>query len=150
MPDIGIRWIGVLLLVSTVSANTQAGIYQWRDENGKLHFSDKKPEKQKAKESSADIKSVNVDNSGEQRRKLGEVFQGETPQERAYRERQQAQQSQQKQQFQQRCNEAREYLTALQGRMYYVRDDGSTYDISEKEREKRASKLQAEIRRYCR
>ncbi|MES9851424.1 MAG: trypsin-like peptidase domain-containing protein [Candidatus Thiodiazotropha sp. L084R] len=40
-----VKWISIfLVLVVAVSAQVQGGVYRWKDANGKLHFSDRKPE----------------------------------------------------------------------------------------------------------
>lgn len=54
------HFLGLLLLsLLSISATTYAEMYQWHDENGKLHFSDKKPIHLEAK-----IKDVKVENTG--------------------------------------------------------------------------------------
>ncbi|MBM95792.1 MAG: hypothetical protein CMI09_08090 [Oceanospirillaceae bacterium] len=42
--------IGLLAIGLLISGLTQAEVYQWRDENGNLHFSDEPPENQKSEQ----------------------------------------------------------------------------------------------------
>lgn len=141
-----------ILLVSLAlvpALATAAEIYQWRDANGKLHFSDKKPNTRPAQEISASLDELNMDESTDEREKLGRLFKPEMAAERALREREARQGAQREEQHQERCDQARKHLKALQRPVYFVRDDGSSYTISEVERRQKEADLAAEIREYC-
>ena len=139
--------VGCFLL--SLALGVDAEIYQWRDASGKLHFSDKKPPRQAAEEIATDLQPVNVDDSGAERARLERLFKPETAAERAVQQRQAQLQKQQQSYAQQRCEQARTYLAALQGRVSFVRDDGSSYTISEAERRQQAAAMEAQIREYC-
>lgn len=144
-----IRMGGVLLTAWCLAVPAAAEIYQWRDASGKLHFSDKKPKKQSAEEISSRLGDVNTDDSTGEREKLERLFKPETAEEKALRQSQAQQQAQRDQRHQQQCDKARSYLDALQGRVTFVRDDGSTYTITEAERKQKEAQMQAQIQEYC-
>jgi hypothetical protein len=138
----------ILLLVAALGARGE--IYRWVDEQGNLHFSDKKPEDQAAaKEISGELRPLNSDTSTAETGKLKQVFQGETPEEKAYQQRQQAQQQQQKKARQQACQQARNKLSILRGRVVFLDSNGRDMEVTEDERQQRANKLAEEIRHYC-
>jgi len=139
----------VSLLLAGVSGPVSAEIYQWRDANGKLHFSDKKPKQQAAKDISHTVGDINVDESALEREKLERLFKPETPEEKALRQKEAGRQAYREEKQQKQCDQARKYLDALQGPVYFVREDGSSYDISESERRQREQALKAKIRQYC-
>lgn len=144
-----VRNSALLLTALCLCLPAGAEIYQWRDASGKLHFSDKKPEKQAAEEISAQLDPLNNDDSTAEREKLGRLFKPETAGEKDMRQRDAQQQAQLEQQYEQRCDRARTYLDALRGRVTFVRDDGTTYTITEAERRQKEGEVQAQIRQYC-
>lgn len=144
-----LRWGGLWLAIGCLAVPASAEIYQWRDASGKLHFSDKKPKQQAAEEISAQLGELNMDDSSGERKRLERLFKPETAAEKALHQREAQQQAQREQQHQQRCDKARNYLEALRGRVTFVRDDGSTYTITEAERRQEEAAVQAQIREYC-
>ncbi len=139
----------VPVILSGLPPASAATIYQWRDENGKLHFSDKKPKHQPAQDISGTVGNVNVDDSGAERAKLQRLFKPATAEEKALQRRQQQQAAQQARQRRTQCDKARRYLAVLRGPVYFSREDGSTYDISEDERRQRVAEVEAQIRANC-
>lgn len=140
--------LGGVWLVS-MAPPVAAEIYQWRDADGKLHFSDKKPKQQQAQDISHTVADTNVDESGVERKKLERLFKPETSEEKAMRQKEAGRQAYREEKQQQQCEEARKYLEVLKGPVYFVREDGSSYDISEAERRQKEEKLEAQIRQYC-
>ncbi|MGH1374142.1 MAG: DUF4124 domain-containing protein [Cellvibrionaceae bacterium] len=137
------------LMAVSASVTVSGEVYQWRDENGKVHFSDKKPKQQKAKDISESVESVNVDQSQAERDKLGRIFKPETAEEKALKQRKAAQEHNDKVRNAQRCAKAKKGLEILRGPVYFTRDDGSTYDISLEEQARRVAKLERDIRKNC-
>ncbi len=135
-------WIG--------SLGVSAEVYQWRDENGKVHFSDKKPKQQKVNDISESVESVNVDESRQERDKLGRLFKPETAEEKAHKQRKAAQEHNNKIRREQRCAKAKKGLEILRGPVYFTREDGSSYDISTEEQARRVAKLERAIQKNCR
>lgn len=83
-------------------------IYRWIDDQGKTHFSDKKPEAAHAAENiSKQLRPLNSDSSASETEKLQQVFQGETAEEKAYHQQQQSRQRQQDNVRQRACLQAK-------------------------------------------
>ncbi|MBL4567835.1 MAG: DUF4124 domain-containing protein [Porticoccus sp.] len=138
--------LGLLIAASTHSV---AGIYRWTDAQGKTHFSDQPPEEQVAAEVSNQLSPINQDSSTQEIQKLQQVFQGETPEEKAFQQQQKAQQQQRDQKTNKNCLQAKQKLRTLQGPVYFVDKNGDEITVSEEEREKRAQKLEKQILNYC-
>jgi hypothetical protein len=136
-----------MLILSTPSLSE---IYRWVDNQGKVHFSDKKPPSTEAAEDiSGQLQPLNSDSSASETAKLQQVFQGETPEEQAYRQQQQAQQQQQEDLREQGCQKARQQLSILRGRVAFIDPDGKEVVITEEERARRADELDRQIRQHC-
>jgi hypothetical protein len=82
---------GILLAVAS-----SAEVYRWTDEHGRVHFSDKPPRDQQAENISDETRSVNVDTSSAERKKLNQLFAPETAEEKRLRETRSAAQAQQR------------------------------------------------------
>ncbi|WP_439133136.1 DUF4124 domain-containing protein [Pseudomaricurvus sp.] len=139
----------LLGLLVMLCGSVSAEIYQWRDASGKLHFSDKKPKQQAAKDISHTVSDINMDDSAVEREKLERLFKPETPEEKALRQKEAGRQANREEKQQKQCEQARNYLDALKGPVYFVREDGSSYDISETERQQRVAALEGQIKRHC-
>ncbi|GAB3113045.1 DUF4124 domain-containing protein [Aestuariicella hydrocarbonica] len=139
-------WVAVLPCLPALAS---AEVYQWRDANGQLHFSDKKPSVAGVQAMTHRVNATNVDDSGREREKLGRLFKPETAAEKTHRLQAQERQARQGLERQQQCDSAREYLAVLQGRVYFVREDGSRYDISEAERAQQVVKMESIINQNC-
>ena len=137
------------LAVCLGAASVEAEVYQWRDENGKIHFSDTKPKQQQAKDISHTVEQVNVDESSAERAKLQQLFKPETEEEKAMKREKAARKARQKAERKKQCAKAREELRILRGPVYFVRDDGSTYDISKAEQARRVADYESQIRKHC-
>lgn len=138
-----------ILLAGLLVLPATAEVYQWRDADGKVHFSDKKPQTRPAQVISASLQPLNLDESSTERQKLERLFKPETAAEKALREREAGEQAQRTRLRDERCTEARNYLQALQGPVFFVADDGSSYTISEAERQQQAAELAAQMREHC-
>jgi uncharacterized membrane protein YhiD involved in acid resistance len=140
----------IALGVGLMSIAVNAEVYQWRDANGKLHFSDKKPKQQDSEDISASVKAVNIDDSGEERAKLEQLFKPETAEEKALKQQKNAEKRQQQAQMKRRCEKAKKTLEILKGPVYFTRQDGSSYDVSVDEQARQVAKLEKKIRQNCR
>ena len=69
----------ILVLLLCLTPLSQAAIYRWVDESGKVHFSDKQPENNAtAQDISGQLRPLNNDSSTTETEKLKTVFPGET------------------------------------------------------------------------
>lgn len=139
----------VALATGTLPAMSMAEIYQWRDEQGRVHFSDKKPENASAKDISDTLTPANVDQGHQHTQDLRGAYRGKTDAEIKYEQRKAYQQEEARHKLQVYCDKARRRLETLQGPVYFEREDGSTYTVSEKEREKMAQDYRAKVRKHC-
>lgn len=141
----------VTVLGIALSLQAAAEIYRWTDENGRTHFSDKPPRDRQAENISQKVDSVNLDSSGEERKKLNRLFAPETPEEKERRlQRKQAEASERERQ-QQLCAQAREELRFFrEERFYWVDEQGGASNASEEERQQVVTGLTDAIQRHCR
>src|SRR4051812_22157077 len=107
--------LGFLGFLGLFSCVVQAEVYRWTDSAGKVHFSDKKPA-EKAENISAKIKQQNIDTSTAEREKLETIFRKENDADRAYKR----QQEQKPLAEIRQCQEAREYLKVIDGRVQFL------------------------------
>ncbi|NIB39597.1 DUF4124 domain-containing protein [Pseudomaricurvus alkylphenolicus] len=138
-----------VLLVLLPGAAIKAEVYRWVDDQGRVHYSDKRPSQAEAEDISDDLKPVNVDESNRERTKMERLFRKKTDAELAHEQQQQQQQQLQRQKHENQCERARRALKGMQGRVVFRRADGSEEVVSEKERERRAEAFRQQIQQHC-
>ncbi|GAB2190351.1 DUF4124 domain-containing protein [Sessilibacter sp. MAH1] len=137
-----------IAITTSFQAWSQGGIYRWVDENGKVHYSDKKPDDKKAKDvKEEDIGPVNV-TEAQPASEFGTAL-PETPQERAVAQQAEREKQRERALRQQDCSKARVELKKIQGPVVFKDKDGTVYDVSEEERARREQKLKQAIDKYC-
>lgn len=147
MKNNGLRIVVYLMLCLGVAAPLNAELYKWTDENGKIHYSDRKPATQtNAREISRELTPINIDDSGAQRQALGNVF----PKASESRQRLDDKQRKRQDSRSEACENARNYLRKINRRVRFVDKDGEPVKVSEAERKARVVKLQAQIKKNCR
>jgi len=139
---------GVLLLLGS-TAQVNAEVYQWRDAEGKVHFSDKKPASTDVEDISGSLEHTNVEQSGEQRKRLNRLFVKETAEERQLKEAQARNGQTAQAQQEKLCREAQHRLKILRGRVVFPDGKGGYVSTSEAERERRAGEMQQQVTRLC-
>lgn len=140
----------LLVLLLCLIPLSQAAIYRWVDENGKVHFSDKQPENNAtAQDISGELRPLNNDSSTTETEKLKAVFQGETPEEKAFNSRQQLEHEKQRLLKQQACQKARNQLSIMRGRVAFEDAEGHEIIISEEERQQQAKRLERQVELRC-
>lgn len=140
---------GIITYGATINTSSYAEVYQWTDENGKVHFSDRKPTKVASKNISESVKQNNIENSQDSTHQLEQIFTKKTPGETEYEQKKRQEQQHQAQQWESRCREAKQRLRNLKGPVYFVDEEGNEYDISEKERQQKVKDFEAQIQQYC-
>lgn len=130
------------LLLASVTASAE--VYRWTDKDGKLRYSDKKP-KVAAEDITATVNKQNIDNSGEEHKKLETIFRKENDADRAF----QAQQDQPSAEKIERCEAAKDRLFKLEGPVNFVDKEGKSVKVSEKERERRAVEMRKFLADKC-
>ncbi len=138
----------IIAVITSLLANTShAEVYKWVDENGKTHFSDRKPETDNASEVSDDLKNVNVTQS-EPVQEFGEQH-PETDAEKQVRRQKEREKLRAAANREKQCSIARTRLKKISGPVYFQRPDGSTFEITEEERAKKEQQLSQAIKRFC-
>lgn len=136
----------IALSVLAISASAQA-LYRWVDADGKVHFGDRPPAEANAESLDGQLKPVN--GADPTRRQDFPDTSRSQEIEREYAARKESRQSRSLQQQQVACNQARRQLQILQGRVYFVDENGVESRISERQRQQEAQKLEAQIRQHC-
>lgn len=139
-----------IILVSGHSA-TQAGIYKWKDADGKVHFSDQAPAQHKAQKIDIDASPAEVDPELEQYRQRNRALLKVWDTERNQKQQQQAEKRQQLAQRRQRCAKVqREYAASRRaGYLFVPRKDGDRDIYSDDQRAKYEQRLSAYLRKKC-
>ena len=140
--------IALVFLIFT-SSFCMAEIYRWVDDNGEVHYSDKKPDIETVTEVSGELEPINRDSSSGETKKLQEVFKDETPEDRQYRLQQENRQNQQAASKEQACAKARNELRKLKGRFYMVGKDGKEITVTEDEQQRMVENLEKQIKKHC-
>lgn len=125
----------------------QAEVYRWVDENGKTHYSDKKP-RTEAEDITQAIKKQNIDTSIEEQRKLQDIFRPENEADREFY-RQQQLKNQPTPEDIQHCNNLRHYLNKIDGRVQFIDEDGKAVPVTEKQRQQRVEEVQRYLAQHC-
>ncbi len=144
--------LSLLTLFLLVGHNvTQAGIYKWVDANGKVHYSDKAPARQKAQELDVDVGPVEANPELEQYRQRNRALLKVWDEERSQRQSQQTEKRQQLAQKRQRCAKLqREYDASRRaGYLYVPRKDGERDIYSDDQRAEYEQQLASYLRRRC-
>ena len=139
--------LGLCSVLLLLASSPQAEVYRWVDENGKTHYSDKKP-KSEAEDITEAVKKQNIDTSIEEQRKLQEIFRPENEADREYY-RQQQLKNQPTPEHIQHCNKQRRYLKKIDGRVQFVDEEGNVVPVTEKQRQQRVEELQRYLAEHC-
>lgn len=139
-----------ILLVGWLTLPVQAEVYQWRDAEGKVHFTDKKPKKAtRSKDITHTLERTNVDESAEQRAALKKVFVKETVEERQLKE-QKARQATAAQQRQSNwCERMKKNLEVIRGKVIFPDGKGGYESVPEAERLRRETEARKQVDKYC-
>lgn len=122
-------------------------VYRWLDDNGKMHYSDKKPATS-AQDITAEIDNTNIDTSIAEQRKLQQILRPKNAADRAYEHRRQQQDQPSRAQINY-CNQRRNYLHAISGRVQLLDDSGNAVKFTERERQTRVQQIKQEIVQNC-
>lgn len=129
------------------SLSTRAEVYRWVDEDGKVHYSDKKP-KTDAEDITRQISKQNIDTSIDEQRRMQQIFRPENEADREFY-RQQQLKNQPTPEHMQHCNELRKYLDAIDGRVQFIGEDGKVVPVTETERRQRVEETQRYLDEHC-
>ena len=145
------KTIALLILVctSTMALHVHADAYRWIDEKGNVHFGDRPPDKSAAEDISAQIDQQNVDESSATTKKLLEQQERRDAAIKTEQNQLDARGGDQGEQRRKACKEARRRLKILKGRVVFYDNDGREIEVTEKEREARATSVERQIAARC-
>ncbi len=138
-----------LLLVMVWQPAANAEIYRWVDDNGKVHYSDRKPAAQPAEDISDTTKRTNIDDSQSEQAKLGKIFAKETAAEKQARERAAIEAHNQQVRHNNACKKLKRRLEIISGRTYWTNGKGKEWDMTLEEQKQEKARVEAEYRQHC-
>lgn len=139
--------VAVISSLNLFSLPTRAEVYRWVDEDGKVHYSDKKP-KTDAEDITRQVSKQNIDTSIDEQRRMQQIFRPENEADREFY-RQQQLKNQPTPEHMQHCNELRKYLDAIDGRVQFIGEDGKVVPVTETERRQRVEETQRYLDEHC-
>jgi len=135
---------------SFASTPSHSEIYRWVDEQGKVHFGDKAHTNKQAQDITRDTQLKNLDHSAQRTEQSLQQIDLRQQVQSAESQQRQSQTNPNAEKRVQACREAKQRLRILQGRVYFVDENGKEVSVSERERQQRADALGRDIKRYCR
>jgi len=138
----------IFMLILPLSTISKAEVFQWKDAQGQIHFGDRPPNINNAKNISEKLENINVSTDFSSPELLLK-----------YERQKEVKQHKKRQQRQDKinqlpsraeaCAKALKAQKILNGRVYFLDEYGKEVKVSEKERQKRADKLATSIKKHC-
>jgi len=137
----------IFTLIIILSFSSNAEIFQWKDKNGNIHFSDKP----NADKSSKPITLKQGNNVSFTKQKSDDWLKS-YDQQNALNQKQQARQKLTKQKREAVCDywESRQQIYKQAGPIAFMSAEGERHYLNEEERSQQVAKLKANLRKYCR
>ncbi|MDP2226876.1 MAG: DUF4124 domain-containing protein [Moraxellaceae bacterium] len=150
----------VLVAAISAAAPAHAELYKWTDENGRVHYSDRKPGNApavqtlktrpsvpRAAAAEADTESAApAEDIVARQKRMADIMRDE----REAREREQKAAAQKKQELQRRCLSLRDELRRSEGaRIYQLDAKGERVFMPDAERDAYVQKMQSTLREHC-
>jgi 5-bromo-4-chloroindolyl phosphate hydrolysis protein len=137
----------IFTLMIIISLSSNAEIYQWKDKNGNVYFSDK----QNMSKSSKSVTLKQGNNLNFTKPKTADWLKS-YDQQNALKQKQQAQQKLTKQKREAVCDywESRQQIYKQAGPIAFMSAEGERHYLNEEERSQQVAKLKANLRKYCR
>ena len=145
-----------LVVLGVIAGGSQAGVYRWTDEKGRVHFSDRPPDRDAEQLDIPDARPPggarfdqqqrDVERMEKQRRLL-DLYR----EEREEKQRQRAARETRERQRAANCVEARERLARFESYSYLYKPlpDGDKRIFTEAERQQATERARAEVARWC-
>ncbi len=132
-----------------ISANSNADVYKWVDEQGNIHFGDRPPVKEKAADLSDTLKPLNLStdlSNPNMIRNAEQSRQDELNRKAQEHHKQKTSHSNKQQEY---CKKAKKRLYDISGPVVFYDEQGKAVAVTEKERKRMEQKLRAEIDKNC-
>ena len=143
-----LKQIGVLLILVLMASPSWSEVYQWKDAQGRIHFGDTPPNKNKAKNITSNTRNINI-SSDNSTSKMIKHYEQQKEKEQAAKYKAYQKAKQKRPDMKKQCRLARNRLHTIQGRVYFTDKSGKTVNVSERERQKMAHDLDEKIKQYC-
>ena len=140
-----------VLLINAFALHAYAEIYQWKDEDGKVHFLDRHPDSETDAEKVA-IPEINIDHSSDELDKVKSVLGNSEPWSDQNKTKQQASTKQAKNGDKKktyRCSELRRHYDLVRGAVVFVDEDGRSVRRTRREADELAAKYKALLEKEC-
>lgn len=131
-----------------ISISAWAEIFQWTDENGQIHFSDRAPRKIQANNISEQLSNINITSDLSSPEMMLRLEQAKDAEREAHYKEQQEKYNKQPTKSES-CKKAKKLLRLVKGRVVFVDEQGKDLKVSEETRKKRAIQLENEVRKHC-
>lgn len=138
-------WLLIGMLCTTTLAHAE--VYRWVDENGQVHYSDRKL-REDAEDVTAETRLHNLDTSLEERRKVARILRPPNNADRDYERRRYVKQ-QLTPEEQEYCKELRNIHRMLSGRIQWVDERGKEIAYTEKQREEDLKQAEMLLKDFC-
>lgn len=140
-------FIRLLLLISFACCShwASAQVYRWVDENGKVHYTDKKPATE-AEDVTQQVSKQNIDTSSAELRKVEQILRKENDADREYQQAREAEDAQRRAAI---CKAAQARLKAISGYVIFHDDEGKVIKVTEQERQQKVADVKAVIAENC-
>lgn len=142
---------GLILLASLSFTNNAAyaEIYRWVDEQGNVHFADKAQANKQAEDISEDVKLKNLDHSAKRTEQTLQQIDLRQQAQTTETQQKQSQTSPAAEKLARQCQDTRERLEIMQGRVVFLDKNGQPVKVTESERQQRADALGKLVKKYC-
>ncbi|MDR9436999.1 MAG: DUF4124 domain-containing protein [Thiohalophilus sp.] len=141
-----------LLLASLLSVSMAADVYKWTDEQGRVHYGDKPPEKgaQSMDVDPGESSGSPIPGDAERREKTRRLLRAYEEERRIKQQREQRQQAQAAER-RKRCAWARDRLRRYQqaGRLYDLDEQGNRKILGDSQRQQAEARAAQEVRQWC-
>lgn len=147
--------ISLLFFAAALAAPATAELYQWKDEQGRTHYSDRKPagtqvrtlpQKQSSASDNASSPTDDSQARKERQRRLADVLRKEDEEREAESRRKAAETAAR----QQECRKLRQHLQSIEGRRVYEEgESGERIFLDDTTRDARVREMQQSLAEHC-
>jgi len=140
--------ISIMACLLLHCSNAWSEVYQWKDENGQIHFGDRAPAGKTSENISKSLDRINISTDLSSPELM--LKQAEQKEARQTKKRQKLIEQQKKlPSLSEACMSARRYLSTIEGRVIFTDKHGKEVKVSEQERKNEVLKVKKIIRQKC-
>lgn len=136
----------LILFAATIS---QAELYRWTDENGRVHFGDRAPDPEQHQSEQVDVEPPKPIGQGSDLRQINERLQQLRDQQAEEREAEAEYTEQREEARDSACRDALRHYNRMNRPFVYERDDGTIYEVSREQARADRAEVRAWIDANC-